>query len=62
VKHRSRFGEITGHDGAKYAFNDLDAVEQVLADGLLAMENNPARIQSMTGFGWITSISMNASY
>jgi len=47
---------------ANHVFNDLDAVEQVLADGLLAMENNPARIQSMTGFGWITSISMNASY
>jgi hypothetical protein len=46
---------------ANHVFNDLDAVEQVLADGLLAMENNPARIQSMTGFGWITSISMNAS-
>jgi len=45
---------------ANHVFNDLDAVEQVLADGLLAMENNPDRIQSMTGFGWITSISMNA--
>ena len=46
---------------ANHVFKDLDAVEQTLFDGIVALENNPTRIQSMTGFRWITSISMNAN-
>ena len=45
---------------ANHVFRDLDAVEQTLADGLLALENDSSRVQSMTGFDWITSISLNA--
>lgn len=46
---------------ANHVFTDLDAVEQALASGVCALENNPARTQSMTGFQWITSISLNAT-
>lgn len=46
---------------ANHVFKDLDAVEQSLTDGLVTLESDPARIQSMTGFHWITSISLNAS-
>lgn len=46
---------------ANTVFADLDAVEQALTKGLCALEANPNRTQSMTGFDWITSISLNAS-
>jgi hypothetical protein len=46
---------------ANHVFADLDQVETVLADGLAAMEADPVRTQSMTGFEWITSISLNAN-
>lgn len=45
---------------ANHVFPDLDAVEDVLTNGLRALENDLARVQSMTGFEWITSISLNA--
>ncbi|SCC93009.1 transposase [Thiomonas sp. X19] len=45
---------------ANTVFADLDAVERALTKGLCALEANPARTQSMTGFKWITSISLNA--
>ena len=45
---------------ANHVFADLDAVEAALIKGLLALESNPDRTQSMTGFDWITSISLNA--
>jgi hypothetical protein len=37
-------------------FNDLDAVEDALDDGLIDLESNSQRVQAMTGFNWITSI------
>lgn len=46
---------------ANHVFKDIDTVEQVLSDGLVTLESDPARVQSMTGFGWITSISLNAN-
>lgn len=46
---------------ANHVFKDLDAVEQVLSDGIVVLESDPVRVQSMTGFGWITSISLNAN-
>ena len=46
---------------ANHVFTDLDAVEQTLTGGLAALEADPARTQSMTGFRWITSISLNAN-
>jgi hypothetical protein len=36
--------------------HDLDAVEDALADGLIDLESDPQRVQTMTGFNWITSI------
>ena len=46
---------------ANHVFADLDAVEGVLTKGLNALEANPYQVQSMTGFDWITSISLNAN-
>lgn len=45
---------------ANHVFRDLDHVERALSGGLVALEANRARTQSMTGFDWITSISLNA--
>lgn len=45
---------------ANHVFADLGAVEDVLTNGIAVLEANPARTQSMTGFKWITSISLNA--
>lgn len=44
-----------------HVFSDLDAVEDALTEGLRNLESDPGRIQSMTGFGWITSISLKAN-
>jgi hypothetical protein len=41
---------------ANTVFHDLDAVEDALDDGLIDLESNPQRVQTMTGFNWITSI------
>lgn len=46
---------------ANHVFADLDAVERVLTKGLADLEAKPDRTRSMTGFRWITSISLNAS-
>lgn len=46
---------------ANHVFADLDAVEAALTTGLCKLEADPARTRSMTGFGWITSISLNAT-
>jgi hypothetical protein len=43
-------------------FNSLlDAVEKALIAGLRALEAHATRTKSMTGFEWITSISLNAT-
>jgi len=39
---------------------DLDAVEAALAEGLHCMESDLSRTQKLTGFHWITSISLKA--
>ena len=46
---------------ANHVFSNLDAVESALTNRLVALEANPIRTRSMTGFEWITSISLNAS-
>jgi hypothetical protein len=46
---------------ANHVFANLDAVERALTTGLTALESNPDRTKSMTGFNWITSISLNAT-
>lgn len=45
---------------ANTVFANLDAVENALSTGLLAIEANPSRTQTLTGFQWIASISLNA--
>ena len=52
---------VRKHCFANYVFANLDAVELALVDGLTALEADPVRTQSMTGFKWIISISLNAS-
>jgi len=47
---------------ANHVFANLDAVEGALTKGLTALESNSAKTQSLTGFDWIVSISLNASY
>ena len=46
---------------ANHVFANLNAVEHALIAGIRALEANPKRTQSMTGFKWITSISLNAT-
>lgn len=46
---------------ANHVFANLDAVEAALAKGITSLESDPTRTRSMTGFKWITSISLNAS-
>ena len=46
---------------ANHVFADLDAVERALTKGLVALESNHERTRAMTGFGWITSISLKAT-
>jgi hypothetical protein len=46
---------------ANTVFADLDAVEKALIAGLRALEAHATRTKSMTGFEWITSISLNAT-
>ena len=41
-------------------FSSLDAADKALSQGLLSLELDPQRMQSLTGFKWITSISLNA--
>ena len=41
-------------------FANLDAADKALSAGLRSLESDPARMQSLTGFKWITSISFNA--
>jgi len=45
---------------ANHVFKDLRAVEDALVQGLVALEADPQRTRSMTGFPWITSICLNA--
>ncbi len=45
---------------ANTVFASLDAADKALCAGLLALESDPARMQSLAGFKWITSISLNA--
>jgi transposase len=41
-------------------FASLDAADEVLSKGLRSLASDPARMQSLTGFKWIISISLNA--
>jgi hypothetical protein len=39
----------------------LDAADKALSEGLLTLELDPLRMQTLTGFDWITSISLKAN-
>ena len=40
---------------ANKTFNSLDAVENTLVEELASLENDAARVQSLTGFHWIVN-------
>lgn len=42
-------------------FKDMRAVERTLCNGLRDLESDQERTRSFAGFGWITSISLNAT-
>jgi hypothetical protein len=42
-------------------FSSLDAADKALSEGLLSLELDPSKMQTLTGFDWITSISLNAN-
>jgi hypothetical protein len=46
---------------ANMVFPSLDAVEDQLVEGLVTLEADPGRVAALTGFPWITHISMNAT-
>ena len=46
---------------ANTVFATLDAADKALSAGLRSLESDHARMQSLTGFKWITSISLNAN-
>ena len=46
---------------ANHVFANLDGVDAALTQGLVSLESDRARTQSLTGFYWIVSISLNAS-
>jgi transposase len=41
-------------------FANLEAADKALSAGLKSLESSPERMQSITGFNWITSIRLNA--
>jgi transposase len=51
---------LRGEPFANWVFKDMKAVENALCKGLRALEFNPETTQNLTGFDWITSISLNA--
>jgi hypothetical protein len=42
-------------------FDSLDALEDRLEEALACLENDPLRVQSVTGFNWIVNIPLNAT-
>ena len=46
---------------ANHVLADLDAVQVALIASICSLEADHHRVQSMTGFKWITSISLNAT-
>ena len=46
---------------ANTVFANLDAVEDRLVEELVTLEQDPPRVTELTGFPWITAISLNAT-
>ena len=53
--------DLREKDFANRLFSGMRAVEDTLVQALQRLEQNPAITQSLTGFDWITSISLNAN-
>jgi transposase len=53
--------EIREKEFANTVFASLDAVEDRLVEALATLEQDPSRIAELTGFPWITAISLNAT-
>lgn len=53
--------DIREKEFANRAFSSMNAAEEALVQGLHRLEQNPETTQRLTGFGWITSISLNAN-
>ena len=47
---------------ANTVFKDMRAAVNTLCQGIQVLESDRKRTQSLTGFNWITSISLNANY
>ena len=52
---------IRENDFSNVVFDSLEAVEDQLSRSLAALEKNPARVASMTGFPWLIGINLNAT-
>ena len=48
-------------DFSNQVFNSIEGVEDQLVRSLVALEQHPASVASMTGFPWILSINLNAT-
>lgn len=55
------WGEIRERWYPNQVFQSLQAVEDTLVETLVTLENDNERVQSITGFGWILSISLKAN-
>ena len=53
--------DLREKDFANRAFSSMSVVEEALVRGLRRQEQNPVAMQRLTGFNWITSISLNAN-
>jgi hypothetical protein len=52
---------IREEDFGNEVFNSIEAVEDQLARSLAALERDPAKVASMTGFPWLVGINLNAT-
>ena len=48
-------------DFSNQVFNSIEGVEDQLVRSLVALEQHPASVASMTAFPWILSINLNAT-
>ena len=53
--------DLREKDFANRAFSSMNGVEVALVQGLRRLEQNPVATQRLTGFGWITSITLKAN-
>lgn len=51
---------VRRHPFGNHNYDSMDAVESALVQRLRQLESSPAQIQSLTGFAWIISITLNA--